>query len=126
MDINISGGMYNYSLSTERWDDYADGTTLLVEDNLVNGREFSFNFSTPDLYFAIAMGQPIVVQLESFSQDYITYLKSMELYENSIENPLAEKVTLFTNIDGGLGVAYGKSIARTEIIIPPGSDNRSL
>jgi hypothetical protein len=119
-DINVSGGIFDYSLSTEKWDDYSDGSSLLIEDNLVNGREFSFVFSTPDIYLAIALEQAITVQLESFNQDYISYLKSMELYYNSIENPLSEKVSLYTNIEGGLGVAHGKSITKSELIIPPG------
>ena len=120
-DINITGGLYGFTLNSEKWDDYADGVTLLVEDDLVDGKEFSIDISTPDLYFAIAMGQEIIIQVEAFSEDYVRFLKSMELYNNSINNPISEKVSLFTNIDGGLGVAHGKTIYQTGITIPADS-----
>ena len=117
-DINVSGGFWDYTLSTEVWDDYFDGTTLLIEDAYVNGREFSVSITAQELYFAIMIEQPVTVFLEAYNEDYIKYQRSMELYSNSIDNPIAEKVTLFSNITGGLGVAYGKTITKLDFTLP--------
>jgi len=118
-DINIIGGMYDYSLSTDEWSDNKSGLTLIIEDDFVNGKEFTVGISAQEIYFAIVIDEPVSIMLESYSKDYIKFLKSMELYENSNDNPIAEKVSLFTNISGGLGVAFGKTITKFEYRLPP-------
>lgn len=120
-NINVTGSKsYNY-YSSERWDDYIEGMTLVIEDDLVNGKEFKIDVNAYDLVFPVMIDSAVNVYFEAYDKDYMRFLKSFELYNNSEDNPIAEKVSIFSNIEGGLGVAYGKTISITEYQFPPGA-----
>ena len=117
-DINVTAEITNYYLSTETyWDDYMVGTTLVVEDNLINGQEHNIEIITSDILFSIYNSEPIYVYLESYEESYLKFLHSMNLYQNSNDNFIAEKVSVYSNVSGGLGVVYGKSVAIDSILI---------
>ena len=119
-DINVTAEITNYYLSTESyWDEYLVGTTLVVEDNLINGQEHNIEIITSDISFSIYNGEPVYIYLESYDESYLKYLYSMNLYQNSNDNPMAEKVSVYSNVSGGLGMIYGKSVAIDSLLIPP-------
>lgn len=119
-DVNVTAQITNYYLSTETyWDDYLVGTTLLVEDKLINGSEHNIEVITSDIFFSIYNSKPVYIYLESYDESYIKFLYSMNLYQRSNDNPIAEKVSVYSNVSGGLGVVYGKSVAIDSILITP-------
>jgi hypothetical protein len=120
-NINVTGSKSYGYYSSERWDDNIEGTTLMIEDDLVNGKEFTIDLNAYDLSFPVMIDSAVYVYFESYDRDYLSFLKSYELYDNSEDNPIAEKVSIFSNIEGGLGVAYGKTITRTAYRFPPGT-----
>lgn len=119
-DINVTAEITNYHLSTETyWDEYLVGTTLVVEDKLINGSEHNIEVITLDVFFSIYNNKPLYVYLESYDESYMKFLYSMDLYQRSNDNPIAEKVSVYSNVSGGLGVVYGKSVAIDSILISP-------
>lgn len=113
-DIDVIGSIYNYQLSTNSWSDEFFGSKLVISDQYHNGASLAVDFRAYDIITAVRLGSPLTMVLETYDDDYISYMKSLELYFNSDGNPLAEKVTMFTNIEGGLGLVYGKTISKVD------------
>ncbi len=113
-DISVSGTIHKYELSSEKQDNGYAGSTLLISDQYNDRGIISIDFRAYDIIGAVRLGTPLEMVLESFSDSYIKYLKSIELYRNSVNNPISEKVSVYSNIKGGLGLAYGKSISKYE------------
>jgi hypothetical protein len=57
--------------------------------------------------------EPVAVKfyLHHANQDYFKYTRSMELAQRARENPFAEPVQVYSNIDGGLGIFAGATTA---------------
>jgi hypothetical protein len=43
------------------------------------------------------------VELLSINEDYFRYIKSVNSYDNALDNPFAEPVNVFSNIKNGYG-----------------------
>jgi hypothetical protein len=46
----------------------------------------------------------VYVQLHVINEDYFEFLLSLEKYNETYENPFAEPVMVFSNIENGLGL----------------------
>ncbi len=85
-----------------------NGNRLLVNDR-------NFNGSTKTIVFYVSnyemdevtnqQGRKIKPTLEllHINQDYFRYIKSVNAYDNAIDNPFAEPVNVITNIKNGYG-----------------------
>lgn len=113
-DISVTGSISRYELNSDSEHHYFSGSTLLIVDQYNDEGNISINFRAYDIIGAVRLGTPLVMVLESFNDSYIKYLKSMELYQSSVNNPISEKVSVYSNIEGGLGLAYGKTISKYE------------
>ena len=119
-DISVAGGITDYHLqSGGQWQEIFSGTTLLVEDKFFDGKELTVDLFCQETYFYAEIGSPIFIVIEAYSEEYVRYLRSIEKYRNSDDNPLAEAVSIYSNISGGVGLAFGKSVSRDTVAAPP-------
>lgn len=89
----------------------------LFSDELISGRDYDLKL---DLYFA---GLDTTyyefvhfdVELQSVSKDLYLYLISSTAHERSKDNPLAEPVIVYSNVNNGLGVVGAVSSSRAKI-----------
>jgi hypothetical protein len=88
--------------------DSYNGGGIMFDDNFFNGQSktlsstfevYSNYLSDPDVVF-----NQIEVSVLSLSREVFEYVKSGLLYNNSADNPFAEPVRVFSNIDNGIGV----------------------
>ena len=89
----------------------------LFSDELISGRDYDLKL---DLYFS-AMDTTYYefthfdVDLQSVSKDLYLYLISSSAHENSKNNPLAEPVIVYSNVNNGLGVIGAVSSSRATV-----------
>ncbi|PID93403.1 MAG: hypothetical protein CSA95_07970 [Bacteroidetes bacterium] len=85
----------------------------LFNDDLINGKAYSLTIPL-HLY---GSGNIFIVHLflESLSEEYYTYLKSVSEYQESGDNPFTEPVPIYSNIENGIGFFGGYS--SSEIVI---------
>lgn len=84
-------------------------------DVLINGKMTTLNLSVnmSELYgyynFVTTM---VYIQLLSVNKDYYQYLKSLSMYsDDPFDNFFTERVSLYTNVENGLGLVGGCSLS---------------
>jgi hypothetical protein len=88
---------------------------ICFSDAYLSGEEKSFSFEVNlfefDAQIKTGFSQYYLV-VEHITKDYFTFLKSLGLYQDSQENPFAQKVSVYSNVSGGFGIigAYNSSI----------------
>lgn len=85
-----------------------DGNRLLMNDRNFNGttKTIVFYVSGYDMNeFTNQQGRKIKPTLEvlHINEDYYRYIKSVNSYDNALDNPFAEPVNVITNIKNGYG-----------------------
>lgn len=97
--------------------EFIQGDTLDVQLNYSTGRMSGVtdNQFTYDLF-------PIVVELNTITEDYYKYLRSVYLYEqgrypNFVNSP-PPVFSTYSNVENGLGIVAGLSTTRTDTITP--------
>jgi hypothetical protein len=85
-----------------------DGNRLLVNDKNFNGltKTIVFYVNTYEMNEATnQQGRKLkpTVELLSINEDYYQYIKSVNSYDNAIDNPFAEPVNVTSNIKNGYG-----------------------
>lgn len=71
----------------------------------------SYDLDTYSDYFKL------FVSLQSISEDYYLFLKSRELQIEQDDSPFSEPVQIWSNVEGGVGIAAAYSVSTKEIII---------
>jgi len=85
---------------------------LLFNDNLFNGNTYVFILSTGK-YFE--EGASICVNLKSISEGYFKYLATCNKHMEANWDPFMEKISVYTNVEGGVGIFGGYSLATDTI-----------
>jgi len=86
---------------------------LVFSDKLIDGSTYELSF---DLYFypygSDSLSTFIYFYLQSISESYYYYVVSKAMQEELTDNPFAEPVQVYNNIEGGLGIfgAYSSSV----------------
>lgn len=91
---------------------------VFFTDEFFNGKSYSIEIETSYLN---TYGYKIkyIGYLYSLSEENYKYRKSLAVYKNSRDNPFAEPVQVFNNIEGGFGIFAGESV-KTDTIIMDG------
>ncbi|MCB0643404.1 MAG: DUF4249 domain-containing protein [Phaeodactylibacter sp.] len=92
-----------------------DGTALLISDRNFDGQTITigpqFNsygcFDAPNL-----VSQGFVVYWRTVTKDYFNYSTSLRDSESAAENPFAEPVSVYSNVEGGVGAVCLRSELR--------------
>ena len=95
------------------------GKGMLFNDNLFNGNTYEFVFSTEKYFYDTTS---IVINLKSISEDYFKYLATYYKYMDTNYDPFMEKVSVYSNIEGGVGVFGGYSTTTDTIVVYGGDD----
>ncbi|MDH5381622.1 MAG: DUF4249 domain-containing protein, partial [Cyclobacteriaceae bacterium] len=94
--LGSTGGFYNSS--------------ILFDDQLFKNKTGVGKFRVGNNYFngvGLFSARFVEISLKEITRDYYLYKKSTELQRNSVENPLAEPVIVYSNIQNGFGIFGG-------------------
>jgi len=90
------------------------------DDTLIDGDNYSLKINAFDYMGEIARFKVILL---STTEAYFRYFSSISSQQETDENPFAEPVQVFTNIQGGLGIFTGFSSSSAIIDLIPGLEN---
>ncbi len=84
---------------------------MVFSDDIFNGKTYQFTFNTGSWsLFNYGIDSNLVhVQFSTLSEDYFLYLTSFNKYMEAKDNPLAEPVSVYNNIENGYGILGGYS-----------------
>jgi hypothetical protein len=89
------------------------GTGLLIEDVTFNGRNYTMQLLVPRYAFESYEGGPefmeVEVELFHLSPDFYLFERTRRLQDYNEDNPFAEPVPVFNNIENGMGLFSGMS-----------------
>jgi hypothetical protein len=102
-DLSISG-----ESSSER---------LIFSDELFDGQRKTFVFQTTGYFYDEEEEEEPEIEIErmqkiifsKINRDYYLYEFSFRNYQNTVGNPFAEPVMVYSNIEGGFGIFAGKN-----------------
>ena len=87
---------------------------LLFNDNLFNGNIYEFVLSGEDFYSGTTS---ICVNLKSISEDYFKYLTTCKKHMDANWDPFMEKISVYSNVEGGVGIFGGFSLTTDTIVV---------
>ncbi|MCD6567074.1 MAG: DUF4249 domain-containing protein [Bacteroidales bacterium] len=82
------------------------GMGMLFNDYLFNGNTYDFVFSVEKYFYDTTS---ICISLKSISEDYFKYLATCYKQMEVNEDPFMEKISVYTNVEGGVGIFGGYS-----------------
>ena len=97
-------------------DDCLQGDRLLLSDVNFNGSLKTIIFFVDSSYLDPVNVSGTIkrakVELLHINKDYYNYIKSLNTYENSMDNPFAEPLNLYTNVKNGYGLftTYARAV----------------
>lgn len=100
------------------WGAYEAYFSDVFDDKMINGKQHEFDIVTYALHLPDKKLEAIIyVSLQSITEDYYLYLKSLQLYRLSTINTYGEPVYIHTNNEGGWGMlgALSGEVHRIEI-----------
>jgi len=93
-------------------------------DKLIDGKKYNLNFSFEGSYWYNNIYYPIpktsyiyYFRLISVTEEYYRFIQTLNLYNASYSNPLAEPVMVYSNVSGGYGIFAGATVSTDSIII---------
>ena len=101
-----NSGTYDFSRIGSSSQDEAIGLIrtfdqrLIFTDELINGKNTEIVFKTQNFFH----GDIVKVELSHITRDYFLYLKSLDLQYKTKNNPFAENVKVYNNIENGFGI----------------------
>ncbi len=102
--------------SLEEYQSY--GQSILFNDEFFNGHDYTMKILSNSFYFPedYPFAPTFYVTLKNTSESHYLYGLSSQLQEWTIDNPFAQPVTVYNNIENGFGVfgAYNTSIVKVE------------
>ena len=96
-------------------------------DKIINGQKYSLAVTV----LGLDIGKPFVengeeipnshkktiyFRLYSITKECFTYIQTLNLYNQNLTNPLANPVTVYSNIKGGYGIFAGAAVATDSIV----------
>jgi hypothetical protein len=90
------------------------GEGLLFNDNLFNGNTYEFVFSVEKYFYDTTS---ICINLISISEDYFKYLATCYKHMDANWDPFMEKISVYSNVEGGVGIFGGYSLATDTIVV---------
>lgn len=94
---------------TSEWGAWPTFFSDVFDDSLINGDSYEFEIKTYVLGHKDDPYPTYEVSLQSITEDYYHYLKSMQLYRISREDTYSEGVYIHSNNEGGWGLLGGIS-----------------
>lgn len=82
-----------------------------LRDAAFDGQAYTLRLLLPDDFFIDEDENFALLGTVSFTMggaDYFNYRRSVEAYENSVDNPFAQPTQVFTNVEGGFGIFAGR------------------
>ena len=93
------------------------GRSQFLKDDSFEGKKYTWRAGFYPQHFEPGSEAKILVQLFSISRDKYFYERSVSLSQDADDNPFAEPVIIYGNVEGGLGV-FTLS-AKSEVVIEP-------
>jgi len=84
---------------------------------LFRGQNYKINVEFHD--WQAWRGKKYYIELTSFNRTGYLYKKSIDDYFNAINDPFAEPVQIFGNIENEYGIFMGHSVSVRSYMIPP-------
>ena len=94
---------------TSEWGAWPAFFSDVFDDSLINGDSYEFEIKTYVITFDYDDYPTYEVSLQSITEDYYHYLKSMQLYRISRSDTYSEGVYIHSNNEGGWGLLGGIS-----------------
>jgi hypothetical protein len=85
---------------------------FVISDALFNGAVKTFNFTTP--FASKGQQYKYMVKVQNMNEDYFLYVQSLDQYTQQ-SGIFTEPVSVFSNIEGGLGICAGASVLKDTI-----------
>lgn len=109
----ITGNSFSYHFTD---DGYGSGNSIIFSDRLIDGKKHTLQIIlfVPFMNDASMMKRTIDISLKSVTKNYYEYMQILEKHIIAANDPLAEPVLAYTNIENGLGIfsGYSKSVVR--------------
>jgi len=86
------------------------GEEALFDDTILNGKNYKLKIFVN--YYHSREDINLEFSLSSLSEDYYKYLKTKQAQDQSVDNPFAEPVIIYSNIKNGLGIFSGYSSSK--------------
>jgi len=93
-------------------------------DKLIDGKKYSLNVSFKCSYYWNDLRNPsprtsyvYYFRLISVTEEYYRFIQTLNLYNASYSNPLAEPVMVYSNVSGGYGIFAGATVSTDSIIL---------
>jgi len=93
-------------------------------DKLIDGKKYSLNVSFKgsywynDIYYPIPKTSYIYYfRLISITEDYFKFIQTLNLFNATYMNPLAEPVMVYSNVSGGYGIFAGAAVSTDSIFL---------
>ncbi|NJO88357.1 MAG: DUF4249 domain-containing protein [Chloroflexia bacterium] len=93
---------------------------IFFSDELFDGQQHTISFETDYFNYNNDTQTIYFIQLNSLSKDLYNYYRSYSQYEETKDNPFAEPVKVYNNIENGFGIfgGYTTAVDSVEIDIP--------
>ena len=88
---------------------------IMLKDQNFNGEDYSLTFSVinyAELKDLELFGE---IRLVNTSEAYFNYLRSFNMYQNTINNPFATPVQVYSNITDGMGIFAGGTLTSWDV-----------
>ena len=83
---------------------------IMLKDQNFNGEDYSLTFSVINYAELKDMELFGEIRLVNTSEAYFNYLKSFNMYQNTINNPFATPVQVYSNVNNGMGIFAGGTL----------------
>ncbi len=123
VDINY-GGNITKKRTENLWfnsddiiiEEYMWSNGVIFSDEIINGSNYTLTgeFNKWALY---SSENTITFELYALSPETFKYYKSVNQHYNTSEDPFAEPVIVYTNIENGIGIFGGSSVYKDSIIV---------
>jgi len=87
---------------------------IILSDEVINGKSAEISFYAMDYLETFGIYK---INLKNITRDYYLYLKSYTLQYENIDNPFAEPVQVYHNINNGFGILGSFNVSSKTIII---------
>ena len=88
---------------------------IMLKDQNFNGEDYSLTFSVINYAEIKDMDLFGEIRLVNTSEAYFNYLKSFNMYQNTINNPFATPVQVYSNVNNGMGIFAGGTLTSWDV-----------
>ncbi len=113
---------HSYIKTTSTWPSLGVAFT----DKVINGQKYHLDVTVsgteigapfyPEWQEADSHSKTVYLKLYSITEDCYLYIQTLNLYNKNYGNPLANPVTVYSNVDGGFGIFAGAALAIDSIV----------